>query len=122
VAIGEAYVETARAHPAHFQVMFRTDIVDQEAPNVMECGLRAYGALQETVERLIATEALAVDRDAATWLCWSAMQGLVVIEPKIVMINELEGGEPVATADLVRRFTLLMLDGLRDRGAAARRL
>jgi AcrR family transcriptional regulator len=118
VAIGEAYVETARAHPAHFQVMFRTDIVDQEAPDVLERGLRAYGALEETVERLIAAESLAVDRDTATWLCWSAIQGLVVIEPKIAMINELRGGEPVATSELVRRYTLLMLDGLRDRGAA----
>lgn len=114
VAIGEAYVETARAHPAHFQVMFRTDIVDQEAPDVMACGLRAYGSLERTIERLIEQESLTVERDTATWLCWSAMQGLVLLEPKIALINEIHGGTPVSTAELVRRYTLLMLDGLRQ--------
>ena len=41
------------------------------------------------------------------------MQGLVVLEPKISSLNALKVGRPVSTADLVRRYTQLMLDGLR---------
>jgi hypothetical protein len=67
------------------------------------------------VQELIAAEQLSVAVDDATWLCWSAMQGLVVLERKIRMINSLKGGADTSTADLVRRFTNLMVDGLRGR-------
>lgn len=112
-AIGEAYVELARSHPAHCEVMFRTDIVDQQDPDVQACGLKAYAVLEDTLADLIQTERLDLDLDDATWLCWSAMQGLVVLEPKIALINQLKGGTPISTAELVRRYTRLMLDGLR---------
>ena len=112
-AIGEAYVGLARSHPAHCEVMFRTDIVDQEDPDVQACGLQAYAVLEDTLRDLIQTEQLDVDLDDATWLCWSAIQGLVVLEPKIALINQIKGGSPISTAELVRRYTELMLDGLR---------
>ena len=113
VAIGRAYVELARAHPGHCEVMFRADIVDQEDPEVQRCGLEAYAVLENTLRELVAAEHLKVDVDDATWLCWSAMQGLVVLEPKIAIINELRGGSPITTDELVRRYTHLMLNGLR---------
>lgn len=113
VAIGAAYVELARAHPGHCEVMFRTDIVDQEDPEVQRCGLEAYAVLENALRDLIAAEQLTVDVDDATWLCWSAMQGLVVLEPKIAIINQMRGGSPFSTDELVRRYTHLMLNGLR---------
>ena len=41
------------------------------------------------------------------------MQGLVVLEPKISVINELKSGQPISTAELVARFTRLIVDGVR---------
>ena len=114
VAIGRAYVELARSHPAHCEVMFRTDIVDQDDVGVQQCGLAAYAVLENTLRDLLAAEQLPVNVDDATWLCWSAMQGLVVLEPKIAVINHLRGGKPITTDELVRRYTHLMLNGLRS--------
>ena len=67
---------------------------------------------------IIEAEGLDVDVDDAVWLCWSAVQGLVVLEPKIVRINEHRGGSDVTTDDLVRRFTRTIVAGVR---ASARR-
>jgi AcrR family transcriptional regulator len=112
-ALGEAYVGMARSHPAHCEVMFRTDLVDENDDGVTTCGLQAYGVLERTVQELIEAEQLDVGLDDATWLCWSAMQGLVVLEPKIKMVNALKGGPETSTADIVRRFTDLMVNGIR---------
>jgi AcrR family transcriptional regulator len=114
-ALGVAYVGLARSSPAHCEVMFRSDLIDEDDDGVMHCGLGAYGVLERTVQELIDAEQLSVAVDDATWLCWSAMQGLVVLERKIRMINSLKGGADTSTADLVRRFTNLMVDGLRGR-------
>jgi AcrR family transcriptional regulator len=112
-ALGEAYVGMARSHPAHCEVMFRTDLVDENDDGVTTCGLQAYGVLERTVRELIEAEQLDVGLDDATWLCWSAMQGLVVLEPKIKRLNALKGGPETSTADIVRRFTDLMVNGIR---------
>ena len=48
-------------------------------PALQAAGLRAYGLLEDTVRDLIRGEDLDVDLDDAVWLCWSAMQGLVVV-------------------------------------------
>jgi AcrR family transcriptional regulator len=114
-AIGVAYVELARSHPAHCQVMFRTDIVDTDNPDLQSTGLEAYAVVEGAVADLIDAEQLDVDVDDATWLCWSAMQGLVVLEPKISVINELKAGPPIATAELVARFTGLIINGMRGK-------
>jgi AcrR family transcriptional regulator len=112
-AIGVAYVELTRSHPAHCQVMFRTDLVDTDDAALQATGLRAYGVLEQVVGDLIASEHLDVPANDATWLCWSAMQGLVVIEPKISLINTLKAGPPISTAELVARFTRVIVNGMR---------
>ena len=112
-AIGSAYVEMARTHPAHVQVMFRTDIVDQECEAVTNRGLTAYGVVEGAVKAVLDAERLDADLDTATWMCWSMSQGLVQLEPKIVAINAAKGNAPVDATELVRRYVKLMLDGLR---------
>lgn len=114
MAIGTVYVELARSHHAHCEVMFRPDLVDQDDPALQAAGLRAYGLLEDTVRDLIRGEDLDVDLDDAVWLCWSAMQGLVVLEPKIARLSALHGGPAVATRELVRRFTSLIVAGMRS--------
>jgi AcrR family transcriptional regulator len=112
-AIGEAYVALASDHPAHCQVMFRTDVVDSDDAALGEAGMRAYGVLHDTVRDLIEAERLDADVDGVVELCWSTMQGLVVLEPKLAIIDAAHGVDPVATSVRVRRLTSLMLDGIR---------
>jgi AcrR family transcriptional regulator len=112
-AIGRAYVAVAQEYPAHFQVMFRTDIVDQDDPALLVSGLRAYGVVEGALQRLIEAEHLSVDLDTATWLCWSASQGLVQLDPKIEVVNDRKGNPPTSADEIMGRFARLMLDGLR---------
>lgn len=114
-AIGVAYVELARTHPAHCEVMFRHDVIDEDDQSLVACGLEAYRVLESTVQAVIDREGMHVALDDATWMCWSAMQGLVQLESKINEIHALRGAEtPVATRDLVRRFTSIIVRGMRD--------
>jgi hypothetical protein len=96
--------------------MFRTDVVDSDDEVLREAGMRSYGVLRDTVAELVAEERLDVDVDLAAELCWATMQGLVVLEPKLALIDELHGRAPVSTSDRVRRLTGLMLDGIRHSG------
>jgi hypothetical protein len=52
--------------------------------------------------------------DEATWLCWSAMQGLVQLQPKIGLIGQLKGVPVPSIDDLIARFTEMMVDGIRN--------
>lgn len=113
-ALGRTYVSMGSTHRGHCEVMFRTDIVDTEDPELMSCGLEAYAVLERVVQRLIDDEHLSADVDEVTWLCWSTMQGLVQLAPKISMIAEVRGGEAPVIDDLIARFTTLMVDGIRN--------
>ena len=113
-AIGEAYVALARSNRGHCEVMFRTDVVDTDDPQFMEAGLLGYAVLEDTVRALLEADDLSVDLDHATWLCWSSMQGLVVLGPKLEMMHQLKGGAEAESGDLVRRFTEIIVSGLRN--------
>jgi AcrR family transcriptional regulator len=113
MAIGTAYLEVAKSHRAHCAVMFRIDLVDADDPALVAAGMRAYGVLEDAVRAVIDAEGLDVDVDDAVWLCWSAMQGLVELEPKIAALSARKGVGAVATSDLVHRFTALIVAGMR---------
>jgi AcrR family transcriptional regulator len=115
-AIGEAYVQLARSNHAHCEVMFRTDVVDTDDERLRTAGMLAYGVLEGTVRELIEAEDLDVDLDEATWFCWSTMQGLVALEPKLSVIAATRGAADPSSRDLVRRFTALIVAGLRNSG------
>jgi AcrR family transcriptional regulator len=113
-AIGRAYVSAALTHPAHCSVMFRTDLVDLDDLPLQEAGQCAYTELEDTVRSLLESERLGVDLDTATWMCWSTMQGLVEILPKLMRISEVRGIEPVPVDELIRRFTDMIIAGWRS--------
>jgi AcrR family transcriptional regulator len=113
-AIGEAYVRLGLSHHAHCEVMFRTDVVAADDPALQTAGMLAYGVLEDTLRELIEREGLNVELDEASWLCWSTMQGLVALEPKLSLMNQMRGNEDLATGPLVRRFTDLIVTGLRN--------
>lgn len=114
IAMGTAYVNLATQRPAHAQVMFRLDIVDQENPELMAAGLRAYTALHDVVDEIIQSEQLTADADDVTNLCWSTMQGLVELLPKLDYLDQLLGHQQLTTSDRVRRFQNLILNGARE--------
>ena len=116
-SLGEAYVRLAQSHHAHCEVMFRTDVIDPENPELLSAGVLAYSVLQGVIQELIENERLAVDVDEATWFCWSTMQGLVALEPKIEVMAGRKSLPAPSTGDLVRRFTELIVAGLRGDGA-----
>jgi AcrR family transcriptional regulator len=114
IALGEAYVALARSNHAHCEVMFRVDVIDPDDPALQLAGMRAYAVLEDTVRSLIEAEDLDVDLDAATWLCWSAMQGLVALGPKLDVIAQHHGRPQPSSAALVRQFTSIIVAGLRS--------
>jgi len=113
VAIGRAYVQLAQSSPGHCVVMFRDDIIDADDVDLAQCGLEAYGVLEDTVRALIDAEELSVDVDEASWLCWSAMQGLVELSPKLSRVTLLRDTPPPTVDVLIERFTHMMVDGFR---------
>lgn len=113
-ALGQAYVRMATTNRGHCEVMFRTDIVDVDDPELQSCGLEAYEVLDRVVRTMVENEQLSVDVDEVTWLCWSTMQGLVQLAPKIALIAQVRGGEAPEVDDLIARFTTLMVDGIRN--------
>jgi AcrR family transcriptional regulator len=113
MALGQAYVSIGATYPAHCQVMFRHDVVDDDDERLQTAGLRAYAVLVDTVAALCEAEHLDVDVSVASKLAWSAMQGLLVLHPTMLHLDELEGREPASREELVMRFNRILVDGLR---------
>lgn len=112
-ALGQAYVSVGTRYPAHCQVMFRDDVTDEDDPGLEAAGLQAYAVLVDTVRDLCTAEDLDVDVEEVSKLCWSAMQGLLVLHPTMAKLDELRGGPVVDRERLVTQFTELIVDGLR---------
>jgi AcrR family transcriptional regulator len=108
VGLGRAYVRVALARPAHFAVMFRTDLVRADDANYAEVGGAVFDRLLATVARLRDRYDGGFDVEQAALLCWSMAHGL----------SELSATGPHAKAagappeDLIERFTWHLLDGL----------
>src|SRR5678816_2386477 len=51
VATAEAYVGFAEAHPEHFRIMFRSDLVDMQSPSLMAAALTTFTELTNVIRR-----------------------------------------------------------------------
>jgi AcrR family transcriptional regulator len=111
--LAEAYVELGRSNTAHCDVMFRMDVIDPENATLQAAGMRAYGVLENTLQAIIEAEGLDVSIDDATWLCWSMVQGLVVLGPKFDVVSAAKGIDSTPPRVLARRFSELIVNGLR---------
>lgn len=118
VRIGQVYVNFAGTNPAHFDVMFREDVVDAEHESVTLAGTRAFDLLHQTVLRLLEAEQLDVPIDVATSLFWSAVQGLVALAPRLDHVCEVHAHlRRFQPHELVRDFVDLIVNGLRSHRA-----
>jgi AcrR family transcriptional regulator len=81
VTAGRAYLEFAFAHPAHFRVMFRPELVSHERhPNVQDQGLRACDVFFRIVNEAVAAGLPAEPNvDALFLFCWSVVHGLACL-------------------------------------------
>jgi AcrR family transcriptional regulator len=116
VAIGRAYVDVAVRYPAHCEVAFRSDLVCRDAEAYQAGGAKAYGVLEDAVGAVAAELNPDLDVDVAAKLCWSAMQGLVVLGDNMARMDELTGRGAFDRDELAARFTRLMVEGFRTRG------
>jgi hypothetical protein len=68
--------------------------------------------LEETVRAVAERANPGLDVTDASGLCWSAMQGLLVLHQNMVHIAEMRGLEAPDPDTMSTRFTRLILDGL----------
>lgn len=111
-AIGIAYVELARTHPAHCAVMFRPDVVDQDDPAFAAAGMAAYAVLEHTVQAVLARAGSHADVHDVAAMVWSTMQGFVELGPKLAVIAELQGRPTVSTAERITRYAGIVARGV----------
>ena len=81
VAMGQAYVEFACAHPAHFRIMFRPELVNlDKCPEARKQGDFTFDKLTRAVHQAVANGLPAVPSEAAlVALCWSVGHGLACL-------------------------------------------
>lgn len=111
-AIGRAYVRVGREYPAHCQVIFRNDVIDPADPELEAAGVAAYATLEDAVRAIAERHHPDLDVTDGARLCWSAMQGLVVLQGKFEDLDRRAGREIADIDTHVERFTALLLDGL----------
>ncbi|HEY3143929.1 MAG TPA: TetR/AcrR family transcriptional regulator [Acidimicrobiales bacterium] len=107
-AIGIAYVNFAIAHWAHFEVMFRPELLRTNDPDLQRAGLATFGVLREAV-RSAHDEGFGKqwDVDDLTLAAWSFVHGIVQLSSHGVL-GPL--GFPASPAELTVRLTQLVGD------------
>ncbi len=117
-AIGRAYVRVALTFPAHHQVIWREDLLHPDDPGYQEAGLAAFAVLESTIEAIAEASNPDLDVEDAAKLCWSAMQGLVELQPKLTRLDALHHDRVIGVEEMVARFTPLLVAGMAARSEA----
>jgi AcrR family transcriptional regulator len=81
-SLGQGYVRFARANPALFQLMFRSERLDFDRPALKEAADRAFGLLTEAVTAgrgEVATGTLTLPQAADILVAWSLVHGLSML-------------------------------------------
>ena len=78
IAAGRAYIGFALSHPAHFQVMFRPELVNLDKyPSALAEANRGFATLESLIDGLVKEKFLPASRaDGMVILAWSFVQGL----------------------------------------------
>lgn len=115
IAVGRGYVRIGIDHPAHCQILFRSDVVNADDPAYKAAGESAYAVLEEAVDRVADAINPELDRGHAAKLCWAAMQGLIVLHQSMAVLDQDAGRTPESLDELVTAFTEMIIDGFRTR-------
>lgn len=106
--MGARYVEFALGHPAHFEVMFRPQLLHGDDPELTAARERTSGALRSAVEDLPAARR-GPDARRAGLAAWSLAHGFAALQ--------LSGSLPKVDDDPVETFRALV-DDRSDRSVA----
>lgn len=112
VACARAYVQVSLSSPGHGAVMYRKDVVDCFDPEYIDWGLKAFGVLDAVLVDLQAANNAQLDVPNAARLCWSMVEGVVVLHENMERIAELQSVPIEPPLDLVERLTRITLAGL----------
>ncbi|MFC8424634.1 TetR/AcrR family transcriptional regulator [Streptomyces sp. NPDC057236] len=96
--MGAQYVEFALGHPAHFEVMFRPQLLHGDDPELVAAKKRAFRALRSGIEGLPA--ASRPDARRAALAAWSLAHGFATLQ--------LSGSLPALDDDPVETFSTLV--------------
>jgi AcrR family transcriptional regulator len=77
-ATGRGYIAFARANPAHFRLMFRTDLIDRDDPAWRTSTAHAFALLSDAMAALVPGMD-ARTRRARLALAWSAVHGFCTL-------------------------------------------
>jgi len=78
IGAGRAYIGFALSHPAHFQVMFRPELVNLDKyPSALSEANRGFAILRSLIDGLVKEKFLPASRaDGMVILTWAFVQGL----------------------------------------------
>ncbi len=77
-ATGRGYIAFARANPAHFRLMFRTDLLDRSEPAWQEAGKASFAILSDAMEALVPGMDPRMRR-ARLALAWAGVHGFCTL-------------------------------------------
>jgi len=118
VATATAYVGFAEAHPEHFRIMFRSDLVDMQSPSLMSAALATFTEMTNVIRRQrgepeIGAESLDACMTSAQLINdiligWSHIHGYahLKLEGQLAMIPKAAQKDMLATA--ARRLARLV--------------
>ncbi len=79
LALAEAYVAFAIAHPGHFAVMFRPELLREDDPDLLAAGAAAFGALVGAFARVRGVEQDDETVHFAAAGAWSLVHGFATL-------------------------------------------
>jgi len=96
-AVGQAYIDFALDHRAHFQLMFGSDRLDRADAELQRCGARSAAALEEAMTDVMRAHRLPPETlPQRLLLAWSAVHGFatLVIEGQCQVFFGIGVGQP----------------------------
>lgn len=110
-AVGQAYIDFALEHHAHFQLMFASARLDGDDTALQHASGRCFGALQQTLQAVMQARGLAPETlPQRLLLAWSAVHGYaaLLIEGQCLLPFGLTHADPAgASAEAARMLSLL---------------
>lgn len=112
---GSAYIRVALENPGHFTVMMQNELVCNDDETLLTHSIRAYEVLLDVMASVRDEQNPALDIETAATFCWSAIQGLVELSPKLEQVANDTGTSTAPLEVLVDQFAVFMLQGLAAR-------
>lgn len=104
-AVGRGYLAHALDHPAHFRVMFRTDLLDEDDPALSEAGGRVRAALTDGMSRILPPGVPPGEARRRALLAWAAVHGVATLRIEGALTDEMA---PDGRADLLRALGAML--------------